>query len=239
MEAENPLVVELTPEMAVQKLIDSPGFKADELVPLLFSVKTINDIPRPSRENILQRIEGANTISPSLKPVLYQVIAGELKPKSDSLEPLEKERIIELAKQGNVSANAKKIFDVTEAFLHYPEMFPWPKTDYQIAVSALGCELLGHLSTHQVKEPDQKFVRHLIIYLATIHELLVGARTNHGVFALFPEEMKPFMLDCTRMVFLVENEEELKKAHLELLISDGKVSPIYPIPSGGIFTTQI
>ncbi len=205
---------------------DKVSHTADKLVKDDTEDPTISSYP-----NFLRQAEAANLISKQLEPEFFFTVAASLIGECALSHRWDLEKTLIFAKAGLPESNQLKVTEVLEYFLHFPNYVSlghrWSETEYLVAAARLGCEFLAHWCASNP----------WILYEATIHDLLIGVRTNCSLFAEFPGEVPPSILNFSRVICQVANEEELKETQMRNLFGAAPVSPIYRTDSGSFFVS--
>lgn len=218
--------------LVAKGFIENKKISVQELRETLKSIPILNTLPTSSWPTFLRRAEAANLISKELEPEFFSIVASSLTGES----------ALVFAKAGLSEINQLKVIEMLEYFLHFPNYVSlghrWSEVEYLAAAARLGCEFLAHWhASNSYNESAGKNLYPWILYEATIHDLLIGVKTNCSLFAEFPGEVSPSILNFSRVICQVANEEELKETQMRNLFGAAPVSPIYRTDSGSFFVS--
>ena len=228
--------------LVAKGFIENKKNSVQELRETLRSIPILNTLPESSWPTFLRRAEAANLISKQLEPEFFFTVAASLIGEGALSHRWDLERTLIFAKAGLSEINQLKVTEVLEYFLHFPNYVSlghrWSEAEYLAAAARLGCEFLAHWCTpNSHNEPAGKNLYPWILYEATIHDLLIGVRTNCGFFAEFPGEVPSSILNFSKVICQVANEEELKEIQMRNLFAGAPVSLIYRTDSGSFFVS--
>lgn len=237
LEAGNQLELGL---LVAKEFIENKNISVQELRETLKAVPFSNNLPLFSWPVFLSRAEAANKISEELRPKFFSTIAASLTGESALSDWWNLEKTLFLAKAGLPEINQPIVLRTLEYFLLFPNYITqahrWSEIEYLAAAARLGCEFLGHwYASDSRHESAGKNLYPWILYEATIHDLLIGVKTNCGFFAESPEEIPPQILNSSKVICHLANEKELRENQIRSLLSGTSVSPVYKTPNSSFF----
>jgi len=226
--------------LVARGFIENKKNSGQELRETLRSIPILNALPTSSWPIFLRRAEAANLISKELESEFFSTVAASLIGEGALSRRWNLERTLIFAKAGLSEINQLKVTEVLEYFLHFPNYVSlghrWSEAEYLAAAARLGCEFLAHwYASNSHNESAGKNLYLWILYEATIHDLLIGVKTNCSLFAEFPREVPLSILNFSRVICQAANEEELKEIQVRNLFSGAPVSSIYRTDSGSFF----